>query len=137
MKLNYGTLLIAAVALAVFEARFCVPPWTPLRIAALSVAVAAFFLLALARIELGRAFSVQAKADILVTTGLYYRIRNPIYLFGSVMLAALVVFDGEPLLLLAFVVLIPVQMLRARNEEKVLEAKFGAEYLEYRRQTWF
>lgn len=137
MKLNYTTLVIAAVALIVFEARFCVPPWTPLRVAALAVAVTAFFLLALARIQLGRAFSIQARADVLVTTGLYARIRNPIYLFGSLMTAALAVFDGAPLLLLAFLVLIPVQALRARNEAKVLEAKFGPAYAAYRRNTWF
>ena len=137
MKLNYATLVIAAIALIVFEARFCVPPWTPLRVAALAVAVAAFFLLALARIQLGRAFSIQAKAEILVTTGLYSRIRNPIYLFGSLMTAALAVFDGAPMLLLAFLVLIPIQALRSRNEAKVLAEKFGPAYAAYKQRTWF
>lgn len=137
MKLNYGSLVIAALALVVFEARFCVPPWTPVRMAALAVAVISFGLLALARIQLGRAFSVQAKARMLVTTGLYSRIRNPIYLFGSIMTAALAVFDGSPLLLLGFVVLIPMQVIRSRNEAKVLAETFGPAYAAYRQQTWF
>jgi protein-S-isoprenylcysteine O-methyltransferase Ste14 len=33
--------------------------------------------------------------------------------------------------------LIPLQVWRARNEARVLEEKFGEEYREYRRRTWF
>jgi protein-S-isoprenylcysteine O-methyltransferase Ste14 len=39
--------------------------------------------------------------------------------------------------LLALLVIIPVQILRARRESRVLEEKFGEEYREYRRRTWF
>jgi len=42
-----------------------------------------------------------------------------------------------PNLLIALVVLIPIQILRARQEAKVLEKKFGDEYREYKRKTWF
>jgi protein-S-isoprenylcysteine O-methyltransferase Ste14 len=42
-----------------------------------------------------------------------------------------------PLLLLLFVILIPIQVARARAEEKVLEEKFGAEYADYKRSTLF
>jgi protein-S-isoprenylcysteine O-methyltransferase Ste14 len=34
-------------------------------------------------------------------------------------------------------VLIPVQIIRARREAAVLEAKFGDAYREYRKRTWF
>ena len=34
-------------------------------------------------------------------------------------------------------VLIPLQIVRSRKEERVLTEKFGAEYLEYKRKTWF
>ena len=34
-------------------------------------------------------------------------------------------------------VLIPVQIVRARKEAKVLEAKLGEEYRAYRAKTWF
>ena len=33
--------------------------------------------------------------------------------------------------------LIVAQIFRARQESHVLEAKFGDEYREYRKQTWF
>jgi protein-S-isoprenylcysteine O-methyltransferase Ste14 len=40
-------------------------------------------------------------------------------------------------LLIVLLVLIPVQIIRARREAAVLEAKFGDEYREYRKRTWF
>ena len=87
--------------------------------------------------QLGRAFSVQAKATTLVTEGIYSRIRNPIYFFGSLMILGIIIWTGRPWLLLIFALLIPVQVFRAKNEEKVLTEKFGAAYLDYKRTTWF
>ncbi|MBW4038004.1 MAG: isoprenylcysteine carboxylmethyltransferase family protein [Acidobacteria bacterium] len=120
-----------------FEGRFCTPPWSPVRIAALLIAGISFGLLVLARVQLGNAFSIQAKAETLVTTGVYARIRNPIYVFSTLLLAALVVFDRAPKLLPGLLVLIPLQAYRAHNEEKVLAQKFGPAYADYKRQTWF
>jgi protein-S-isoprenylcysteine O-methyltransferase Ste14 len=34
-------------------------------------------------------------------------------------------------------VLVAIQVVRARQEAKVLEARFGDEYREYREKTWF
>jgi protein-S-isoprenylcysteine O-methyltransferase Ste14 len=99
--------------------------------------VAAFCLFAAARIQLGASFSVAAKAKHLVTGGVYSRIRNPIYVFGGLMLAAVVVYVGRPVLLLLGVVLIPMQIIRARKESRVLEDAFGDEYRAYKAQTWF
>jgi protein-S-isoprenylcysteine O-methyltransferase Ste14 len=39
-------------------------------------------------------------------------------------------------LLLALIIVIPVQIVRARREAEVLEATFGEEYRRYRQQTW-
>ena len=40
-------------------------------------------------------------------------------------------------LLLLLLVLVPVQVLRARREAAVLEARFGDTYRDYRKRTWF
>jgi protein-S-isoprenylcysteine O-methyltransferase Ste14 len=103
----------------------------------LAVAAVAFCFFAAARIQLGQSFSVAAKAKHLVTTGIYSRIRNPIYVFGGLLIAAFLVFIGRPVFLLAFVVLIPVQIVRARAESRVLEETFGEEYRAYKARTWF
>jgi protein-S-isoprenylcysteine O-methyltransferase Ste14 len=93
----------------------------------------------LARYTLGRSFSIRAKATELVTTGIYSRIRNPIYVSGMIFLVGLVVIARRPASWLVPVVIlvISMQIIRARREARVLEAKFGDAYRQYRRHTWF
>lgn len=91
----------------------------------------------LSRYTLGRSFSIRAKATALVTDGIYSRIRNPIYVSGMFFILGMVLIIGRFELLAIFIVLVPLQIVRARREAAVLEAKFGDEYREYRRRTWF
>lgn len=91
----------------------------------------------LSRYTLGNSFSVKAKATALVTSGIYSRIRNPIYVFGMIAIGGVVLMIGRPEGLVLVVVVIPLQIVRARREVAVLEAKFGDEYREYRKRTWF
>jgi protein-S-isoprenylcysteine O-methyltransferase Ste14 len=93
--------------------------------------------LIVARIELGGSFSVRPKAQALVTHGLYSRIRNPIYVFGAFTAAAFILYVKKPVALSLLLVIIPLQVYRARQEGKILEAKFGEEYRQYRARTWF
>ena len=137
MKLNIVTLTIVLVFMLFFIVYFWEPPWTVARIAGLAIGIPCLLLLALARIQLGQAFSVQAKASTLVTTGLYSRIRNPIYVFGGLGIAGFFLWVNMPWLLLIFVVLIPMQVWRSQVEARVLEEKFGAEDVEYKQKTWF
>lgn len=137
MKLNIVTLVVIFVGLFLFASYAMNLPWTPLRIAGVAIALPAFILFSIARVQLGRSFSVEAKAIELVTTGIYSRIRNPIYFFGALMILGVIIWTGRPVLLLVYVILIPMQIIRARKESQVLEAKFGDAYLEYKRGTWF
>jgi protein-S-isoprenylcysteine O-methyltransferase Ste14 len=91
----------------------------------------------LSRYTLGRSFSISAKATELVTSGIYSKIRNPIYVFGVIFLVGLTLILGRPELLAILLVIIPMQVVRARREAAVLEAKFGDAYREYRKRTWF
>jgi protein-S-isoprenylcysteine O-methyltransferase Ste14 len=137
MKLNLATLAVVVVGLSLFGVYAARQPWTAWHIAGIAIAAPAFLLFLVARIELGRAFSVQAKATILVTTGVYSRIRNPIYIFGGIYILGFIIWIGRPWLLLIFAVMIPVQVVRSRKEERVLMEKFGAAYLDYKQKTWF
>lgn len=96
-----------------------------------------FILWTIARFQLGRSFTVSAQAVQLVNRGLYSRIRNPVYVFGSCVIAGLILFLGRPLWLLVFVIIIPVQIWRVGKEAQVLEARFGDAYRAYRASTWF
>jgi protein-S-isoprenylcysteine O-methyltransferase Ste14 len=101
------------------------------------IAVPAFCLWALARLQLGRSFAISAQAKHLVTHGLYSKIQNPVYVFSAVFIAGMFTFFGAPKVFLLFLILIPLQLTRIRNERRVLEEKFGDEYREYRKRTWF
>ena len=77
------------------------------------------------------------KAHHLVATGLYAKIRHPIYVFGtSAFLLVLLALQGWPGLAI-WAVLIPIQLVRAGREDRVLAQGFGAEYEAYRRSTGF
>jgi len=112
-------------------------PWTAMRVAGIALMVPGFVLWGIAHVQLGDSFAVRAEARKLVTQGIYSRFRNPIYLFGGIGIAGFVLALEHPIWLLPFAVLIPLQIVRSRREARVLEEKFGDEYREYARHTWF
>jgi protein-S-isoprenylcysteine O-methyltransferase Ste14 len=134
---NWISFLAVAVALGDVAYKFHRPAWTAHEIAGAAIMIPAFCLWALARVQLGSSFAVRAQAKQLVTRGLYAKIQNPVYLFGSIFIVGVIVFLGQPKWFLIFLVLIPMQLVRIRNERRVLEAKFGDAYREYRKRTWF
>ncbi len=112
-------------------------PWNAQRYIGSVLAVVGVSFIGLARYQLGKSFSIKAEAHALVTTGLYSKIRNPIYVFGLVMLIGLMLVLQKPALWIVLVVVAIGQTVRARQEARVLEAAFGEQYREYRRKTWF
>lgn len=140
MKLNRGVILVIVVPLAgivVLIYEFAHPPWTILRTAGLVLMAPALILLTAARLNLGNSFSVTPQAKELVTRGIYSRIRNPIYVFGTFVIAGLFLFLEQPWLLLLLVPVLILQIIRARAEARVLEERFGEEYRRYKAATWF
>jgi protein-S-isoprenylcysteine O-methyltransferase Ste14 len=86
--------------------------------------------------SIGAALLVAA-AHHLVTRGIYSKIRNPIYVFGLIAMAGLVLVLDRPILWLLVLAIAIMQALRAHAEAQVLEAAFGDAYRDYRRKTWF
>lgn len=130
----FVVLLAAFATLAVLAAP---GPWTSLRIAGALLGVPCMALAFLAQYQLGKSFSITPQARALVTHGLYSRIRNPKYVFGLLGLLGIILYSQRLQWLWVFVLLVPLQVFRARKEAGVLSAKFGEAYLEYRRKTWF
>jgi protein-S-isoprenylcysteine O-methyltransferase Ste14 len=112
-------------------------PWTPVRVVGAVLAVTGYVLVWLARVQLGRSFSVRSVAHELVTTGLYSRIRNPIYVFADLMFLGLVLVLRLYWLMPVIPILVAVQIYKSRNESRVLEAAFGQAYRDYRKRSWF
>jgi len=105
---------------------------------AMSVSLTAFVLWMLARQQLGKSFTIRAEAHELVTTGLYSKIRNPIYFFALVAYFFAIVAGGWYRWLIFFLPVYALhQIPRIIREQKVLAEAFGERYTAYRQQTWF
>jgi protein-S-isoprenylcysteine O-methyltransferase Ste14 len=112
-------------------------PWDWQRSLGTVVLLAGVCGIAVARYQLGRSFSIRAQAHQLVTEGVYSKIRNPIYVFGTIAVSGFVLVRHRPVGWLLVLAIVIMQTLRARREARVLEAAFGDAYREYRRKTWF
>jgi protein-S-isoprenylcysteine O-methyltransferase Ste14 len=123
--------------LAVLVAAIVRGPRTTAWLAGLIMAAIAFPLWVAARIQLGPVFSLTPQARGLVTSGLYAKLRHPVYTFGTIAaLSALLALQIWPLFAIG-VALVSITLLRVRREEHVLAAAFGDEYRRYREKTWF
>jgi protein-S-isoprenylcysteine O-methyltransferase Ste14 len=112
-------------------------PWDAARTAGFVLAVVFLTLVFLARLQLGDSFSIAPQARKLVTKGIYSKVRHPVYVFGTLAILGIALHLHLWALLLVVLLIIPLQVVRARAEERVLHEKFGEEYLRYRSRTWF
>jgi protein-S-isoprenylcysteine O-methyltransferase Ste14 len=126
-----------AILLVVIWAALWPGRWNAERVLGTGLLVVGTAFVLLARWQLGTSFSILPRAKKLVTRGLYSKIRNPIYTFGTVAIAGMLLILQIPRLWIWLVVVVAIQILRAGREARVLEAKFGEEYRAYRDQTLF
>ena len=104
--------------------------------AGLAVAAACTPFWIAARLQLGASFSVRPDARHLVTSGIYSKVRHPVYVFGTpAVLGVLVALLGWQALSIA-VILVPVELPRAPRGGRASET-FGSEFNAYRERTWF
>jgi protein-S-isoprenylcysteine O-methyltransferase Ste14 len=137
MKLHWIDIVVYLAYLAFFGLAVVVGPHSILSYVALCLSLACAVSWFVARWQLGDAFSVAPQAYHLVTRGLYSKIRHPIYVFGTLAFLFIVLaLQGWPALIIWAVVIL-IQAIRVRREERVLAETFGAEYTAYRSRTWF
>lgn len=134
--------LFAVVQIVAIGALLCAVivwngPWNAQRKVGTGLVVLGIVFIAIARYQLGRSFSIRPEAHKLVTTGLYSKIRNPIYVFGMVLVTGVILVFQNPVLWVILPALVIAQAIRARKEAGVLESAFGDQYREYRKKTWF
>lgn len=103
----------------------------------ITLIIPSFVLLVIAHFQLGRSLAATAEAKELVTTGLYAKIRHPIYVFGELMFMGFALVNGS-IVLSVFCAMLPVWIFwRVRRENRILEEQFGDAYRAYRAQVWF
>lgn len=85
------------------------------------------------------AFDKQAQSTILVTTGIYSHIRNPITLGYTLLPFGMgLLFRSLGMTIFIPLIILIIMIIRIKKyEEPQLEARFGKKYLEYKRKTPF
>jgi protein-S-isoprenylcysteine O-methyltransferase Ste14 len=85
----FTTIQIVAFSVLLWVLFTWTSPWNAERYAGTVLFLLGVSFLAVARYQLGRSFSIKPEAHALVTEGIYSKIRNPIYVFGTVMITGL------------------------------------------------
>lgn len=112
------------------------------KIIGIFVSLLGFILWILGLIHLKESFNILPEAKKLITSGIYSKIRNPIYIGGGLVTFGYVIYTiNVPvlnfILIGLFVIEIIIQFFRIRAEEKVLTERFGDKYIKYKKRTWF
>ena len=141
-RLQWWTIVVAAAILVAilwnaYHRLQAGEVWDAARVAGLVLTLVAGSLLLTARIQLGNAVSFGAEANKLITTGLYSKFRNPVYVFGILTILGIAMYLHSWPIFAFLAIAAPLQFVRARNEAKVLEQAFGDEYRAYKAKTWF
>lgn len=137
MKLKWIDIVVYLIYLAFFGLAIVAGPHSTLSYLVLCLSLSCAVLWFIARWQLGDAFSMTPQASHLVTHGLYSKIRHPIYVFGTMAFLLIVLALQGWTALIIWAVVIWIQVVRARREERLLAEKLGAEYAAYRSRTWF
>lgn len=101
------------------------------------LAAASLVLLLTSRAQLGKSFAVTTQAKELVTSGLYSKIRHPMYLFVDLTIIGIALAVQRWWVGIPLVALVPSQTWKAGLESNALRDKFGERYEAYRQGTWF
>jgi protein-S-isoprenylcysteine O-methyltransferase Ste14 len=136
---NYRTLILVSIFLFFFL-RFYLATDKPVNIFSyigFLLLVPSILLFTISRIQLGGSFQFSAEANHLVKTGIYKKVLHPVYLFGLIFLSGIIFITQTFFLIIIWVIVSGFQLKRIHQEEKVLTEKFGDEYIENKKRTWF
>ena len=132
--LYFQTISVFVSFSMIYYQHFRHQPWSMSRIIGLFISLVGYVLWCLSRLEIGESFAFlpqQQRSVKLIKSGVYSLISHPIYIFSSISLFGYILFIARPKLLVIFVILIPLQWYRAKQEQAVLIKVHGKEYEDY------
>jgi len=104
----------------------------------LGIGAAGLILWVLAMFTLGPSLAVLPGTDRLVTSGVYRYFSHPIYIGIVLTLSGLFLACGSTICLVYVItIVVPLNIFRARSEEKFLREQLGDAYQKYRAITYF
>ncbi|MFC1909086.1 methyltransferase family protein [Chloroflexota bacterium] len=113
--------------------RMNLPFWA--RYTGLAVFIVGFLFFILSH-TIFRSLSKGQETDKLVTTGIYSKIRNPMYLGFIIWIVGLPIFTNAGFTLASAIIWIPHILYWKSSEERQLAKKYE-DYQEYKKRTWF
>lgn len=138
--LVYGALSVAAVRLFRLPPTFTAPTWLSWFVGGLLILVGMAVLgIAIRHLSLRRAFGTEIYASpaesVLVTTGPYAHVRNPLYFGATIALIGWTLLLRSVILAVVTVLMIIHFVFVAKWEERELLSRLGDRYDAYRRAT--
>ncbi len=98
-------------------------------------------IIGLSGIVIGAIATIEKKGysepDYLIKSGIYSKLRNPMYLGIIFIHIGIPLFFESMITLLSALIWIPMIILWKHWEEKHLEIRFGEQYVSYKKSTWF
>lgn len=132
MKILYLDFLFVA---SVFFYNYRNATWNLVSIIGLVLFLASYGFWILARVQLGKYFSVKAEARGLVTSGLYKKFRNPVYIFSTLATLGAILPSNSKMQYVLLILIIIMQIVRAKKEQALLKKTFGVSYDMYAAKT--
>src|ERR1700674_3661899 len=120
----FNALQLVAAATVLWFLISWAAPWNMQRWVGSVLVMVGVAFVGVARCQLGKSFSIRPKARELVAHGLYSKIRNPIYAFGSMIILGLILVLEKPDLWVGLAAVVAIQTIRGRSEARVLEQAF-------------
>jgi protein-S-isoprenylcysteine O-methyltransferase Ste14 len=129
-------LLVILIITIIFKNQFQIPEYVR-TIGFIICAIGVIFIIA-GIITLGEYFTTSIIPKGLVTTGIYSKIRHPMFI-GAILvyIGIVVIFQSIIGFLLVLFILIPFFIYSAIEEEKILSEKFKDKYTAYKKKTLF
>lgn len=136
--ISFSYLLYSDLTIGSILMYFNLPPMTPLFVTLVGciISFAGATLSIIALWSLKRSFSIMAEVRTLVTTGMYKRIRHPLYMSEIIHAFGNCVLFAHPVSLLIFVITLTLEIVRAKIEERKF-LKVHPEYAAFKKRTGF
>jgi protein-S-isoprenylcysteine O-methyltransferase Ste14 len=110
---------------------------TPTQYLLIFLTTVAFYMWGFAQYVIGDALNLMPHANKFVSSGVYKKIRHPIYVASTLIFICWTFYTNNIWIFLWTTCVLTLQITRAFFEEKAMYKKFGDAYTKYKKQTWF